>query len=412
MNKPTITRRTRVAAFTALGASAAVALTGFTPTVANALDASLKTAPHTAVPWSYQSPAGGERYTKEQALQQAKDFGLIAANKGVYGANVAAMKAANPNLELVAYVNGAYAQKDQGTAFPDSWYLRDQSGAKIRSHGYGNYLMDVSNAGWVKDVAKRCLSIMATGYHGCFLDMMGGASVMPGYGTGLPINPRTGQAYTKPEWLGLTAGLSKTVGELIGSTKPIYVNGIGSGPAYFNKNAPASQILAGVDGSLAEYWLRGAEQSLSAYPTETQWKQNVDMITDATAHGKTTLITVKTWAPGTAAQINDWHVYSLASYLMTADGTGQYQFMPSEADADMTARDALLDGLHIGVPSAKYEKTSAGYYQRVYTNGRVVVNPTKVAVTVNLGTPHTTTSGKTVTSLTLQPNGAQILTRA
>ena len=408
----TSTRRTRVATLAALGASAVVGMTGSTPTVANAQDASLKTAPHTAVPWSYQSPAGGERYTRVQAVRQARNVDLIVANKNVYGDSVPAMKAANPDLDLIAYVNGAYAQKTEGTAYPDAWYLRDRSGRKIRSHGYGNFLMDVSNPGWVRSVADRCRAIMSQRYDGCFLDMMGGASVMPGYGTGLPVDPRTGELFTKKRWLSLTSALSRTVGRAIGTSTPIYVNGIGSGPAYFNEDAPTRQLLDGIDGSLAEYWLRGAHQPLRAYPSEAQWRQNVDMVTDATARGKTTLITVKTWGPGTRKQKRAWHVYSLASYLMTADGTGQYQFMRTEADADMTARDGLLDRLRIGVPRAAYKKVDAGFYQRRYTNGRVVVNPTKVAVTVRMRKAHRTTSGTVVRSVRLRPNDAEILTRA
>jgi hypothetical protein len=411
MNRIT-TRRTRVAAVTAAGASAlVVSLTGFSSPV-SALDASLRTASHTAVPWAYQSPAGGSKYTQEQAIAQAQRFNLIVANKGVYGTAVPAMKAANPDLDLVAYVNGAYAQKTEGTAFPDSWYLRDVNGNKVRSNGYGNFLMDVSNPGWIKSVYDRCSAIIAAqGYHGCFLDMMGPASVTEGYGTGVPVNPKTGLKYTKAEWLALTTALSAQVHQLVGLEKPFYVNGIGNGQSYFNSAAPSSRLLDGIDGSLAEYWLRGAKDSLSKYPTETGWKQNVDMIADATARGKKTLITVKTWGNGTIEQRNAWHVYSLASYLLAADGTGQYQFLPTEAAEAMTANDPLLDGLLIGAPTAPYAK-AGGVYQRSYTNGRVLVNPTKVVVTVSLGAAFTTTTGTTVTSLTLQPNAAEILTRA
>jgi hypothetical protein len=408
----TTTRRTRVAAVSALGVSAVVALTGFTPTGANALDVSLRTASHTAVPWSYQSPAGAVRYTLEESVDQAKRFDLIVANKSVYGDNVPAMKAANPNLDLVAYVNGAYAQKSEGTAFPDAWYLRDATGAKVRSNGYGNFLMDVSNPGWIKSVFNRCNAIIVNqGYEGCFLDMMGAASVSAGYGTGIPVDPATGLEYTKAQWLAMTTALSKQVHQMVGAEKPFYVNGIGNGQNYFNAAAPSSQLLDGIDGSLAEFWLRGAEEPLTKYPAEAGWKQNVDMIADATADGKKTLITVKTWGEGTPEQAEAWHEYSLASYLLAADGTGQYQFMATEEADVMTANDTLLDGLRIGAPSAPYAKVG-GVYQRTYSNGRVLVNPTKVAVTVSLGGTFTTTTGKTVTSLTLLPNEAEILTRA
>src|SRR5437870_5295904 len=53
-----------------------------------------------------------------------------------------AMKAANPNVKLFAYQNGMFAQSKNASAFPDSWYLKTTSGAKVRAVKTGNYLMD------------------------------------------------------------------------------------------------------------------------------------------------------------------------------------------------------------------------------------------------------------------------------
>jgi hypothetical protein len=49
-------------------------------------------------------------------------------------------------------------------------------------------------------------------------------------------------------------------------------------------------------------------------------------------------------------------------------------------------------------------------YQRSFSNGRVVVNPSTATVRLALGTTYRTPSGASVTSLTLAPHTAQILT--
>lgn len=325
--------------------------------------------------WAYQSPAGSQKYTEAQAVEHAQRFDLIVPNKNIYAGKVPAMKAANPDLQIIGYTNGAYAQKAEGTKYPDSWYLRDKTGAKIRSKGYGNYLMDVTNAGWIDDVTARCrYMIDVSKYDGALLDMMGPASVTPGYGTGLPVNPATGAVYTKSEWLAATTALAARVREQLAGP-PLYTNGIGAGPAYFNKAAPTSQLFNGCDASLAEYWLRGAKESITRFPSESVWKLNLDMLTDASAKGKRVLITVKTWVSATVAQKEAWHRYSLATFLLGTDGSHSYQFIPSPLAADFVATDPVLAGLTIGTPTASYVREASGVYSRAFTNGRVVVNP-------------------------------------
>lgn len=357
-----------------------------------------------ATQWSYQAVAGHRRYSKAEALKQAQRFDFIAATKYAYRGVVPAMKAANPRLRLLAYVNGAYAQRSEGSKYPSSWYLRTKSGAKVRSRAYGNYLMNVGNPGWVQDVAARCRSVMRhSGYNGCFLDMMGTASTMSSYTTGTPVNPRTHRPYSDQAWLSLTSALSRRVQAMVGPRTPLFVNGLGSGPRYFQRGAPSSQLLKGIDGALAESWLHGGEQALSWYPSEREWKQNVDMLRDVAAHGKVAMVTVKTWGRGTQAQKDAWHKYSLASYLLAANGSAQYSFL-RDKNADPTAPDPKLLGLRIGVPSAAYVKAGS-VYRRQYTSGMVFVNPTsrtqRVAVPAGYG----------ARTLTMRPHSGEILQR-
>jgi hypothetical protein len=363
-----------------------------------------------AAQWSYQATGRVVHYGRLDAIAQARRFDYIAAHRNSYRAVVPAMKAVNPRLDMLAYVNGAYAQSNQGNAYPSSWYVRTRGGAKVRSRGYGNWLMDVGNPGWINDVAARCRRVMQqVHYDGCFIDMMGTASIMPSYTTGTPINPHTHSPYSASSWLSLTSRLSQRVKGMVGRGAPVYVNGLGSGPRYYKRGAPSSQLLNGIDGALAESWLRGGEQSLSWFPGEGDWKQNVDMLRDASARGKVAMVTVKTWGRGSEAQKQAWHKYSLASYLLAANGAPQYSFL-ADKRGDPTAADTLVSNLRIGNPVSTYAKAGS-VYRRAFSNGLVYVNPTSRGVRVSLGGRYATTGGATVTSLTLPAHSGEILTR-
>lgn len=410
-------RATRLLSLTT--AVAAVALS--TTAAANAMNpfdaSSFAAAPSSTSalvqPWAYQAAMGRQiTYTTAQATAQAQQFNVIAAVDHGYTADaVTAMYRANPNLQLLAYVNGAYAQSTQGTAYPSSWYLKTASGVQVRSKAYGNYLMDVDNPAWVADVANRCQTIMASNnYNGCFIDMMGTASIMDGYTNGVPINPETGTPYSDTTWLAQTAALSASVKTALGGNAPVLANGLGSGQRYSAATAPSKVIMSGIDGGMAETWLRPAPNALSWYPTEANWLKNVDMLTTAAASGKTVLLTTKTWGSGTAAQRDAWHVFAVASYLMTADGRAQFSFLPTST-SDPAAVDTLISGLDLGDAQGAYSKVGTAY-QRVFARGRVLVNPTTTATTVPVTGTFVDQSGAVVSggTVTLPADSAKILT--
>ena len=363
------------------------------------------------VPWSYQAVAAGAAYTPSQAVAQADRFAVIAANENAYGTAAPSMLTSNPSLRLLAYVNGAYAQSNQGSTYPATWYLHTSSGAQVRSVGYGNYLMDVTNQGWINAVIARCQQTMLKAHYiGCYLDMLGTASITQGYTNGQPIDPVTHAPFSSPTWLGATSALARRVKTTLGAGVPVYGNGLGNGPRYFDTSAPSKQILSGIDGALAESWLRSAPADLSWYPTETNWLANVNMLTDAAAAGKGLLLTTKTWGAGTAAQLAAWHTYAVASYLMTANGKAAFSFL-SSPKCDPTAADPLLSSLNLGAPSGAYAKVG-GVYQRVFASGLVLVNPTRLTVAVTLHGTYKDTNGAVMTTVTMAPNAAEIFTAA
>lgn len=367
--------------------------------------------PPAAPPLDVWAPANEGTFdvTRSEAVDIAGRFGLIVALPRTFRDYVADMKAANPRLILLAYMNGSFAQKDQGSAYPESWYARDADGNKLQSQSYGNWLMDVSNPGWIEDRMSTCRSLVAsTGYDGCMLDMLGIAPLDPGYLTGLPINPSTGQVWTKRDWLDATSRVAATVKG--GAAPGIVVgNGLGSGSRYFDADHPSAVLLGGIDGGLAETWIRAAGQGIATYRSVSEWKQDVDMLAAAGA-GRTPVLTLtKVWVDGTKAEKNAWHEFSLASFLLGTDGRSYFSFSYSSS-SDSTAGHPWWT-LDLGSPTGPYFD-AGGYYERRFTSGLALVNPGDSTYTVDLGGTYVTVWGKEVTSVTLFPHRGKVLVAA
>jgi Hypothetical glycosyl hydrolase family 15 len=380
----------------------------FATTVATASAATVPGTP-AAVTWAYEAVTPAHTYTLEQAVAAAQSQDVIVAMKNTFAKYVPAMEAANPNLKLLVYVNGAYAYKDQGSIYPSSWYLHDASGAKIRSGAYGNYLMDVTNPGWIQTVTAECQQALATdGYQGCFLDMLGPASVLQNYGSGVPVDA-TGAPISVHTWLAETTALAADVKKALGPNQIVYGNGLSNGTAFASATAPTSVLLGTLDGGLSETWLRTAGAPLTTYPTTKAWLASLNLVTAGDATGRQVMLTVKTWAPGTAAQIAAWHAFSVGSYLLVADGTAAYEFLPS-VHGETTTPDSILTGLNLGTATGSYTLTG-GAYQRTFSNGLVIVNPGTTTVTVPVTGTYTDQNGAAVSgSLVMAPDTAEILT--
>ena len=342
-----------------------------------------------------------------EAVARARRFRVIAAHPWTYRGDVQAMRQAAPDLVLLAYVNGTFAQRPQGDTYPPTWYLRDAAGRKVRSLDWGNYLMDPRDPGWIADRVDRCRHlIQQSGFDGCLVDMLGTAPIHEGYVTGAPIDPETGDPWTQDAWLAATARLGAAVGQGNPSAS-IVGNGLGNGVRFFDRRAPSEQILTGIDGGIAEAWLRRAREPVGRYPDVRAWRDSVDMLQ---ATDKTVFVEVKVWTRSTEPQTAAWRLFALASFLLGNGGTSYFAFSDARAENGV-ARDVLTVGSRLGAPIGSYEERD-GVYERSFANGKVVVNPTGTTWTLDLGADYRGERGAVVRSLTLGPHSAAILTNA
>ena len=351
-------------------------------------------------PWSVQYMNGVESVTLDTAVSTATSFNVIVALPSVYRSYAADMKAANPNLTLFAYMKGVFTYD---TTLPEAAYSHDANGQRIQGKKYPTWLLDpTSSEARSAQVLVARGALKRSGYDGVFLDTLGPAAVSPEYVQSVPINPATGAPWTARAWVHATAHLADYVTNAVG--KPAIANGLRDGPNYFD-SATYQLLETSMLGAMAEAWLRGATNSITSYPKEATWKQNVDAMVDAGARDKSFLAVTKVWTTGTRAQKDAWYKYAVASFLLANDGKAYLSFSYDNGDATV---DYSLNHISLGAPAGPYAKLG-GVYQRTFSRGLVLVNPTGSSVTVPLGATYRTLSGTTVQSVTLAPNKAEIL---
>jgi hypothetical protein len=357
---------------------------------------------------TYMTPT--TRYTKAQAVSIARQFDIIAAHRGQFASDLAAMHAANPKVVVLIYLNGTFLQSAQGTLYPNSDYAHDQQGNKITSTKFGNYLMDISNPSWTSLVVHSCETALratpTTTYDGCFIDTLGYALLNGSFLSGVPINPGTGQPWTTQQRIAATTSIAAAVRTAI-APKLVMANGLKNGPDYFGK-VPSSQLFNGVSAALAEVWLRQAQHPVSTFETESVWLQEVDMLAAAGSKGDSVAVTVKIWITATTAEVDQWHKYALASFLLGTTGTSYFSFIASTSPAAFTAVDAW-DQVDPGAPSGPFAKVG-GVYERQFSKGWAVVNPTAATGTVTFSRACKTLEGGTVTTLVLAPDTGDVCT--
>jgi hypothetical protein len=356
-------------------------------------------------PWAPQWMGGARTLTQTQALADAKNFDLLIAHAGVYKNYVKAMEQANARLLVCVYMNATFTYR---TDLAESAYAHDADGKRISPLEWpSTFMLSPDSPVAIQFKKSEGTELLRqSGYDGILLDVTGLSPLKLSYVSALAINPATGKVWTAEEWRAAVANLVDEI-KSVTQPRPLVRNSLKNGPTYYAPSDPSSETLTpGFLGNMAETWLRESTASISSYPSESVWKQNVDMLGDAGSKGFSVFQVTKVWTSATTAQKDAWYKYTLASWLLGNDGRAFFHFTYANGDATTPRPFNRLD---LGTASGAYAKAS-GVYQRSFSAGKVLVNPTSSTVTVGLGGSYKTLSGASVTSVTLGPNSAEILT--
>lgn len=348
--------------------------------------------------------------TVAQAISDATTYNVIVGLQRTFQPFLAQMHQANPSLKMIVYLNGAFAQSTQGSLYPSSWYSRNAQGGQVIQSSFANFMMDPDNAGWIQNRQQSCAQDMALGgWNGCYLDAVGPGSFIPGYLDSTPIDAATGQPWTDAAWVAATSSLAQQV-QLANPSALIVANGINNGYAFLTPSlGPTSKFFNAVGGGVAQGWLRPNNALITQNPSESRWLDDVNLLVSAGAEGKSVFAYVKVWTPASLAQITAVHSFALASFLLGTNGH-QYFYFNSTGSESAAPPDSAYDHVDIGMPTGAYVQEADGVFERSFTGGMVVANPTTSTITVALGATYIDLEGNSVSSMTLAPDAGDVLT--
>lgn len=365
-----------------------------------------------ALTWAPTHMAELHEYTRDEALAIAENHDLVTAAPIAFADHAAAMRAVNPDLTFLAYVNGTLAKPTKVTHLPESAFAHDSAGRRITSPIWGTTLMAPSSPDWRREVDAVCSDRAEQGgYDGCLLDSMGLGVFAPSQKfTGVPANPATGAPYTQAEYRAELAALADSVRAASPDLVHVF-NLVENDWRYWRDAVPSRPLALGRPAVQMEDFLRGVATSAAGFPDAEKWLRNVEVIRDLEAGNVTGLITTKLWVDHTDAEAAKWQAFAMASFLMGADGNSYLAFTRSRDRAGAMGVNAPYSmPENIGLPQGPMVPAGTGAYTRTFSNGLAVVNPGTTTVLATLPSRMRRLDGTTVTSVELPPSSGEVLT--
>jgi hypothetical protein len=277
------------------------------------------------------------------------------------------------------------------------------------NQGYANdYIGDVGSSGYQNQWISNVESYLSAhpGIDGVFIDDVV-YDLKPLAGTEAAKYP------TQQQWAAAELSFAKVVGQALRAAGYyVAVNASGYIPGDANSNDGTNTVTwwqelgPYVNGLMNEYYDETSNGTYQLRATGTAWYQSWDgwqrLVQTAQSMGDDFFGLTYDTAGNTTAM-----TYGKASFLLDWNGGGG-AFMYAALDgSDPTSSAWTTD---IGTPTASKQQVGTGW-MRTYTGGVALVNPSATsAQTFQLGHSYVTPAGTAVTSVTLQPTTAIILT--
>lgn len=342
--------------------------------------------PGGAVPrdWAPLFMSANHSYSRAEAVALAKKYDLIVAIPSGIRQHTAAMRAANGNLNILAYSNAVLAPSSQIQGLPESAFSHDTSGGRVIAPGFGTYLMNPANVQWRIRANQVCRDRVNSGkFDGCLVDVLTLGIFAKNFVSSVPVNPNTGRKFTEAEYRGEVIALARDLRERSGDLVQIG-NMVENSYRYWKADVTSRPIVSSAPGAQMEDFLRGSFNATDKFPSMGTWRDEVRVITDMESQGKTGLFTTKLWSGASQARIKQWHGYAMATFLMGANGNSFFAFTSSRDRAGASGMNHRYRLPNLGRAYGAMYRQSAGAYVRSFANGMAAVNPTQRAVRVQI----------------------------
>ncbi|BCX03108.1 MAG: hypothetical protein KatS3mg053_1046 [Candidatus Roseilinea sp.] len=314
----------------------------------------------------------------------------------------------NPLLVTLTEKNVSAANADQLAdlqANKPDWLLYDRNKRVAFSSADKNApLLDIRNEAvknqLAEDVAR---AINDGGFEGVLIDDVGVDLLRP---TSPPVYTGT-QAFTEQQRRDAVEGLLRTIRARI-PDKLMIIGGYAwkDGLAFAARSDEAQTLATLADGIHITEFLRSPISKTTEFKPEANWKRDIDYLSVASQDNQVVLITTRlNGAP--EELIRQWLSYATASYLLGKNGA--YTYFHFDAGDPAYSNDPILNA-PIGAPVEAYTKLNSGIYQRKFSRGLVLVNPTNEQKKTTLDGAYKSLQGNPVdASITMGPRTGIIL---
>lgn len=253
---------------------------------------------------------------------------------------------------------------------PD-WLLYDRNKRVVFSSvNREEPLLDIRNDAVKAQLAEDIADAVAEGgFDGFIVSDVGVDLIRP---TAAPVYTGT-KTFTEQQRRDAVEGLLRTIRART-PDKLMIIGGYAwkDGTAFGARSNEAQTLATLADGIHIEEFLRSPISKTTEFKSEANWKKDVDYLSVASQDNKIVLITTRLrGAP--EALTRQWLSYAVASYLLGKNGA--YTYFQFDAGDPAYSNDPLLSA-PIGAPVEAYTKLADGIYQRKFSKGLVLVNPT------------------------------------
>lgn len=177
--------------------------------------------------------------------------------------------------------------------------------------------------------------------------------------------------------------------------------------ALVTDTARLDAVVPNTDGVLLQNFLRAADTPPDRFPDQVEWKNAVDSLAARSANPETViLVSTPPDTQGTLSQ--QWFNFALASFLLGANNSHTFFGIAGANQPNVLLPNSQTEP---GVPMGETFKTN-GVYQRRFSRGLVVVNPTGDKHTLIFSSPYRDAANNTLTQLEMPAHTGAILTLA
>jgi hypothetical protein len=317
-----------------------------------------------------------------------------------------AIKAANPSTIVLMYQNASSASNSASStgiypsgvsysqAASNGWLLDNTSGQTFTFGGENwLYAADIGSSGYQNAWASNVVTKLDSApWDGVFLD---------------DVNPTISYhycvtcvaKYPSDATYGAAMGsFVQNVGTQIQAAGKLAVANIGSWSSYSSTVDPWLQHLS---GAMDEEFLKWGTTAGTGYASEATWQTQLREVALAQSENKLFL-----GVSHSAATDQQAALYGYATELLASNGTASYSLAQDYSTATWFPEYSY----QLGQPTGNYTVTSGGVYERTFTGGMALVNPTSSTETVNLGGTYSGSGLSNVSTVTLAPQSGLVLT--